>query len=107
MSKVLTFASGTGLGAALAYLLDAQQGKRRRALARDQLIHIMHQAGDAVKPTARDLRNRAVGVLAESRLKLLGGDVPHNVLVGRVRSQMGRHVSHPGSVEVSADTVIT
>jgi uncharacterized membrane protein len=103
MSKVLTFASGTGLGAALAYLLDAQQGKRRRALARDQLIHIMHQAGDAVEPTARDLRNRAVGVLAESRLKLLGGDVPHNVLVGRVRSQMGRHVSHPGSIGVSAD----
>jgi uncharacterized membrane protein len=72
-------------------------------LARDQLIHVMHKTGDAVEPTARDLRNRATGVLAESRLKLFGGDVPHNVLVGRVRSQMGRHVSHPGAIEVSAD----
>jgi uncharacterized membrane protein len=103
MSKVTTFAGGAGLGAALAYLLDSQQGKRRRALARDQLIHVMHQAGDAVEPTARDLRNRAVGVLAESRLKLFGGDVSDSVLVGRVRAQMGRHVSHPGAIEVSAD----
>ncbi len=104
MSKIITFAGGTSIGAALSYLLDSQQGKRRRALARDQLIHIMHRAGGAVKPTARDLRNRAVGVLAESRLKLFGGDVLDNVLVGRVRARMGRHVSHPGSIEVSADS---
>lgn len=58
---------GAALGAALMYLLDPTGGRRRRALLRDQAMHLAHEAGDAAGMTARDVRNRGQGMLAETR----------------------------------------
>ena len=95
--------SGMGLGAAVMYLADPQRGQRRRALARDQLVSLMNQTGHAVGPTARDIRNRAQGLVAETTQRFRKEDVPGVVLEQRVRAKLGRFTSHPSSVKVSAD----
>lgn len=56
-----------GLGAAAMYLLDPQQGRRRRALIRDQLTHARRVVRERASGTARDLGNRARGLAAEAR----------------------------------------
>jgi hypothetical protein len=56
-----------GVGAALAYFFDPVSGRRRRALLRDQLVHARHEVGDYAEDKAKDLRNRAYGLVAEAR----------------------------------------
>ena len=70
--KVLTLLAVAGTGAALAYLLDPQHGRQRRAMVRDKL----RTAQERAPKIARDLRNRAHGVVAETR-RFLGRPEPH------------------------------
>lgn len=70
--KVLTLIAAAGAGAALAYLLDPQQGRKRRAMVRDGIKMAQKRA----PKIARDLQNRAHGVVAETR-RFLGRPEPH------------------------------
>jgi uncharacterized membrane protein len=98
----LTLSGGVLLGAGLMYVLDPSRGRRRRALLRDKLIHTAHKTGHGIDATARDLANRARGLLAEARLRMRDGDVPDEVLKARVRAGLGGAVSHPRAIEVTA-----
>ena len=101
--KMLTIAGvGAALGATVMYLLDPKQGRRRRALLGDKLTHARHEAEDAVTGTARDARNRAKGVAHETKRRLEKEEVPDDVLVDRVRSEMGHLIEQPGAVTVTA-----
>jgi hypothetical protein len=73
MDRALTFLTGAGVGAGLMYVLDPQAGRRRRALARDQAVHLAHEARDAANVVARDMRNRAQGLAAGDLSVLAGG----------------------------------
>jgi len=59
-----------GIGAIAMYYLDPVSGKRRRALLRDQAVHAKHRISDYAEHKAKDLRNRAQGLVARSRRKL-------------------------------------
>ena len=63
----LAAAIGAGVGALIMFIFDPDNGRRRRALARDKVVHYGHEAVDAVEGAARDLRNRAQGIAAEAR----------------------------------------
>ena len=102
MNRELSLLGGIGLGAALMYVLDPDRGRRRRALVRDKLASAANSVPDAVGATARDLSNRARGLAAEAGSLFSSEEVSDEVLVARVRSKMGRVVSHPHSVEVTA-----
>ena len=102
MDKGLTLPGGMGLGAGLMYLLDPDQGRRRRALLRDQLTSTAGRLDDCLGATWTDVRQRAQGLAAETSARLTGGPVSDHVLVERVRAKMGRYVSHPGAIEVAA-----
>ena len=102
MREELTLLGGIGLGAALMYMLDPERGNRRRALVRDKLVSAAHKTSDGLGATARDLHNRAFGLAAESRSMFNRAETTDEVLVERVRSKMGRIVSHPSSIEVAA-----
>ena len=65
-SAGLTILYGIGIGAALMYILDPDQGRRRRALLRDKLVSMSNKTSRAVGRTSRDLRNRAQGVVHEA-----------------------------------------
>lgn len=97
----LTMLGGVGLGAALMYAFDPARGKRRRAGVRDKLVSATDKAADAASATARDLRNRARGLYASSLSHT--EKATDEVLVARVRSKLGRVVSHPSAIEVSAE----
>ncbi len=102
MDTRLMLLGSTGVGAGMMYLLDPATGNRRRAVLRDTLVRTVHKVGDAVGPTARDLYNRACGVLAETAALVRSEAVPEEVLAERVRAELGRVVSHPSSVAVTA-----
>jgi len=94
-----------GLGAGLMYFLDPERGRRRRALVRDQIVHALNVLDDAIGVASRDVRNRSRGLWAGARAlptRLMGEEVPDGVLEARVRSTMGRYVSHARSIEVVA-----
>ncbi|HEX2230417.1 MAG TPA: SRPBCC family protein [Candidatus Binatia bacterium] len=92
-----------GLGAVLFYILDPQMGRRRRALVRDKLRRFGHKTLDAIDLTSRDLKNRVLGLAAETRNLIPERDVSDDVLEQRVRSKLGALVSHPGSINVKAE----
>jgi uncharacterized membrane protein len=94
---------GIGLGAALMYFLDPDRGRRRRGLVRDQVVSAVSKADDAVGATARDLGNRARGLASEARSRFKQDEASDEVLVARVRAELGRAVSHPSAIEVTAE----
>jgi osmotically-inducible protein OsmY len=93
---------GLGLGAALMYVLDPERGKRRRAVVRDKAVRAAHKTSDTLDARSRDFRNRAKGVAAEVKAMTGSEEVSDAVLEERVRAAIGRAVSNPGAVEVSA-----
>lgn len=99
--------TGVVVGAGAMYLLDPDRGARRRSLLRDRGVHAGHKLGDGLAATARDARNRTRGVAAELRSRFKPDQVDDDVLHERVRSAIGRVVSHPGAVTVivTADRV--
>jgi hypothetical protein len=103
MNKGLTFAGGMGIGTIVMYLLDPDRGKRRRALVRDKLVSATRKTGEGIEITARDLSNRARGIATSVRSRFTSSDTNDAVLVDRVRSKLGRTVSHPHAIEVIAE----
>lgn len=91
-----TTVAGAVLGAALMYLFDPDRGRQRRALLRDKAASGLNSVRAAAAVTQRDLWNRASGLIAELWAQLTSGPVPDDVLLRRIRSHLGRVVSHPG-----------
>jgi hypothetical protein len=99
----LALIKGMGLGAGLMYFFDPELGRRRRALAADQFTHACCSLEDFFGKATRDLGNRAQGLTAELGHRFHREPMPSDeVLVERVRSILGRYVSHPRAIEVAA-----
>lgn len=97
-------AAGVGaLGAGLMYYFDPQRGRRRRSLLSDKAVHAGHELQTGIGKTGRDLRNRTKGAASGLRsLFRFRKKTEDEVLSERVRSHIGRAVSHPRSIEVQA-----
>lgn len=102
MKKTTAVISGLGIGAGLMYVFDPERGKRRRAQMSDKVRHIANVTDDAIGKTSRDLANRVTGIVAQAESLFMNGEAPDEVLVARVRSKLGRVVSHPSSIKVAA-----
>lgn len=103
MNKGIGLITSLGLGAGMMYLLDPERGNRRRKLLSDQVNSLLSQSDNAVSKTSRDLSNRVQGLMAEIKSMVTNEQVTDDVLVGRVRSRMGRFVSHPKAIDVTAN----
>lgn len=103
MPRSLLIPIGLALGAATMYLLDPAQGKRRRALLRDQLVNKSHEARAFAAVAGRDMHYGARGLIAGVRALRRRGPVPDEILIERVRAKLGRFVSHPRAIDVTAD----
>ena len=101
MHRGVAFGTGVGIGTGLMFLLDPGQGKRRRALLRDKCYWAARKTGEGVGVTARDLRNRTYGLVSGVQSRFSSEPVDDSVLVDRVRSKLGRIVSHPRAIDVS------
>ena len=101
--NVTSLLVGAGAGAGLMYLLDPELGTRRRARVRDRLVRARHLTGDAMDATSRDVRNRARGVVAELRSRLIPGDVSDEVLQERVRARLGQVVRYARAIHTTVE----
>lgn len=90
------------LSAGLMYYFDPERGRRRRSLLGDKAVHTGHELQSQMGKTGRDLRNRTKGAAAGLRSLFRFRKTEDDVLIERVRSHIGRAVSHPRSVEVAA-----
>lgn len=94
--------TGLGVGAGLMYFMDPTAGAMRRARLRDRLVHAGRAAGEAASATRTDVANRASGLAARMRRIREARPVDDRTLTERVRARLGRVVSHPRAIEVSA-----
>lgn len=103
MNKAMQWMAAAGLGAGAMYLLDPERGKRRRATIRDKAVHMMRKSTNAMDVTSRDFTNRMQGWGARLRHALRRRPVSDEMLVNRVRSSIGRSVSHASAIKISAN----
>src|SRR5262245_38099208 len=101
MNRELMFLGGLGLGAGLMYFLDPVAGRRRWELLGDQLAGTAGRLEHCASATGRDISHRAWGLASEAASAVSEKDNSDPVLTARVRSKMGRYVSHPGAIEVT------
>ncbi|HEX4124170.1 MAG TPA: SRPBCC family protein [Tepidisphaeraceae bacterium] len=89
------------LGAGLMYVLDPDRGHRRRKLIRDQLVRMRHEAWRGAANTATDLLNHTRGAAARVRSVIVPDFADDWIIRERVRSAIGRAVTHPHAIRVS------
>ncbi len=101
----LTLVSGMVIGATIMYVFDEHRGAKRRATARDKLVHAGHLLGHNINKHGRDLVNRATGALAELRSSLRdrGRTFSDDQLISRVRAQLGHVSSHSSLLDIRAE----
>jgi uncharacterized membrane protein len=103
MAEIRAAIQAFAAGAAAMYLFDPRLGRRRRAMARNALVGQWNDVTNELDKAGRDLAHRAQGAVAVAkgaagRAKADGGQ-----LVERVRSAIGRMVSHPHAIAVRAE----
>jgi uncharacterized membrane protein len=102
MASTLRSVSGAAVAAAAMYWLDPASGRRRRARLRDQLRSAASDMWDGLVVGGRDLAHRLQGAAARARSSFDEDVIDDSVLVERVRTRLGRAVSHPRAVDVTA-----
>jgi uncharacterized membrane protein len=103
MDMTRTAIGGFVAGAAFMYFADPNRGRRRRAIASDKMLSGWHDITNEFDKAGRDLRNRAQGVASSVHLPWNSDVADEAVLVDRVRSMIGREVSHPHAIGVHID----
>ncbi|HZH99023.1 MAG TPA: BON domain-containing protein [Fimbriimonadaceae bacterium] len=89
-----------GLGALAMFLMDPEQGRRRRAMVRDKATSVGNRAKDVAESNVQHLRNKAEGVAAKAKARLRHDAPNDQKICDRVRSAMGRVLEHPEHVQV-------
>lgn len=95
--------NGLAVGATLMYFLDPARGKRRRALVRDHTVSKWHHLNSLLEKAQRDASNRTYGVFSEIKAAIPGGKKNNFSLIERAKSIIGRAVTHPHAIAVSAE----
>ena len=90
-------------GVAFMYFFDPQMGGRRRALLRDRVVKMVKVTSERLETAKEMMTDRAQGMAAETRRRLSEEEISDETLVARVRSEMGRYVSHPHAIQVAAN----
>ena len=100
LNRIATLA----LGATAMYYFDPQLGRRRRAELCDKLNAMRNDAADCLLSEGKQAADHVRGWTASARSGM-GLDEPpasDRQLEERVRAQLGRLLSHPGAVSVTA-----
>ncbi|HWP13601.1 MAG TPA: BON domain-containing protein [Ramlibacter sp.] len=100
MKQILSVTAAFAAGAIAMYYLDSTMGRSRRALARDRIAGVSHDAADLVQSRGKRMAERAKGVMGRVSSTEPQSDAQ---LRERVRSRMDLLVSHPRAIEVSVE----
>lgn len=106
MDKPVQLLVGMAIGAGLMYAFDPERGRRRRAVVKDKVAHGRAELRDlrqAADSRVRNARNRVEGAMMEAQARRFETEPPEDsVLEARIRSEIGRVVSNPGTIDVTA-----
>lgn len=102
MAKATRHLMEAAVIAAGTYFFDPDEGRRRRGMLRGRLHHLLSAMQEEIDAGLQDLANRLTGVAARVRGALAHEQVDDDVLVERVRAKIGRVISHPRAVHVTA-----
>lgn len=100
--RVISVLAAAGAGAAGMYLCDPVLGRARRTALRDRTRHGMRVTHRWLLTETLSVRNHAAGYVAEHRPALIVEQPPDEVLVERIRSEMGHVLRHAHRVTVTA-----
>jgi osmotically-inducible protein OsmY len=94
------------MGAALAYFLDPDRGKRRRNMARDRLFSVARRSANRIGKTARYTAGNAYGLTQRAaRLNSEPEPLPNDAALShKVQSELFRDPAVPkGKINVNAE----
>lgn len=96
LGSIGLFAGGALLGARLMYLFDPDRGRSRRVRLHDKAVHGVHVVRRVTNKQLRNAGNHLVGRIHEVRSSIRdrSTDVSDDILLDRVRAQLGRDVRH-------------
>src|SRR5262249_8067544 len=104
MKSIARTLSAAALAATAMYWFDPSRGRRRRARFGDQALHLVRKVGRGLDASARAIAHRIEGRTAEVGAAFDGAPAEDRVVAERVRSALGRVVSHPGAIEVVVES---
>jgi osmotically-inducible protein OsmY len=102
VKSTVVFIAGAAVGVAAAVVADPAYGHRRRTVLRDRLASRCRRCARLLCRVERDAANVLRGTVAEVTARMCQQPVDTEILVERVRSQMGHAARHLGEVEVTA-----
>ena len=100
--KALAFLGGVGVGALAMYFLDPTSGNRRRAATRDKMVKAGQDTGQAFEGRARAMAGRAKALAERARSHFESDTPSDDILAQRVRTALGRVISHPRMINIAA-----
>jgi len=100
MSPITRYVGVAASAAAVMYWFDPTWGRRRRALFRDRATRIATDMSHTAGVASRDMNYRARGLRARLRAIFARDEVTDEVLAARLRTALGRTVSHPRAIDV-------
>ena len=103
LAHVACVLGGAAAGARLMYLLDPDRGRSRRARLRDRIGGGIHFLQRHANKQARNLGHHLIGGLHEIRsfIRDRASHIDEDILLDRVRAQLGRDVQHMRMLELS------
>lgn len=98
---IVTVLCAAGVGAALMFLFDPDNGRRRRALLKDKSVHYARKAQGVEADLVRRTLHHVRGALASIRTQVAAAaPVDDAVLTERVRAALGHVVPDVSSIDV-------
>jgi hypothetical protein len=101
--KRISLTTAALLGTAAAFAFDPVSGSRRRSRLRQRVGHSWRNLKHAAEVSQRDLSQRSRGVVAAARSRWRHEEVDDDKLVHRVAANVGRVVSHPRALGITAE----
>src|SRR5215469_6019996 len=94
---------GAGTAGMGIYLFDRKDGRKRRARLMKETKKVVATTTHEAKKSLKDAQNHLVGGIACLSARLRTEEATDEVIVERVRSRMGRVVTHPHPIMVASD----
>lgn len=93
---------GVAVGAGVMFLFDPHRGKARRTRVRDQAASWLRREEKSLSKAWANFTNHVTGLETEMKHLFACDEADDQKLTGRVRTKLGRTVTHPRDLQVLA-----